>query len=170
MFPRLTAGPNCLMNHACAALVGASKTTSSSGTASAISPTSSVRMPPDLLKIPAVPPSRASVITFQAPTSSSSRSHFVHSPGVNSTSESFEPTSERTVKSRANSSISSSLRSRGRSITPSEISTCVRPSPCSQRLKPSILSCTKTTSKNVPPITTGFPRSTSSFARKFRVT
>ena len=36
---------------------------------------------------------------------------------------SLEPTSERTVKSRAKSSISSSLRSRGISIAPSEIST-----------------------------------------------
>jgi hypothetical protein len=41
-------------------------------TASAISPISSVRMPPPASKIPAVPPSRASVITFQAPASSSS--------------------------------------------------------------------------------------------------
>jgi hypothetical protein len=40
------------------------------------------------------------------------------------TPASFEPTSERTVKSRANSAISSSLRSRGTSIVPSEISTC----------------------------------------------
>ena len=39
------------------------------------------------------------------------------------TSLSFEPTSEKTVKSRAKSSISSSLRSRGISIAPSEIST-----------------------------------------------
>ena len=45
----------------------------------AISPISSVRMPPDESKMPAVPPSRASVITFQAPASSSSFSHCVHS-------------------------------------------------------------------------------------------
>ena len=76
---------------------------------SAISPISSVRMPPDESKMPAVPPSRASVITFQAPASSSSWSHCVHSSAVYSTDESFEPTSERTVKSRAKSAISSSL-------------------------------------------------------------
>ena len=35
-------------------------------------------MSPSLRKIPAVPPSRASVITFQAPASSSSRSHCTH--------------------------------------------------------------------------------------------
>ena len=40
------------------------------------------------------------------------------------TSESFEPTSERTMKSRAKSAISSSFWSRGISSVPSEISTC----------------------------------------------
>ena len=79
MLPRLTDGPNCLMNQACAAFDGASKTTFSTPTALAISPISSVRMPPDESKMPAVPPSRASVITFHAPASSSSRSHCVHS-------------------------------------------------------------------------------------------
>ena len=54
-------------------------------------------------------------------------SHCVHSSAVYSTDESFEPTSERTVKSRAKSAISSSFRSRGMSTVPSEISTCVRP-------------------------------------------
>ena len=77
--------------------------------------------------MPAVPPSRASVITFQAPAASSSFSHCTHSSAVYSTDESFEPTSERTVKSRAKSAISSSLRSRGMSTVPSEISTCVIP-------------------------------------------
>ena len=59
--------------------------------------------------MPAVPPSRASVITFHAPASSSSFSHVIHSSAVYSTDESFEPTSERTVKSRAKSAISSSF-------------------------------------------------------------
>ena len=63
--------------------------------------------------MPDVPPSRASVITFHAPASFSSLIHCTHSYGANTTSESFEPTSERTVKSRAKSAISSSLRSRG---------------------------------------------------------
>ena len=78
---------------------------------------------PSLRKIPAEPPSRASVITFQAPASFSSRSHCTHWYGAKTTSESFEPTSLRTVKSRAKSAISSSLRSRGISTVPSEIST-----------------------------------------------
>ena len=134
MLPRLTDGPNSVMNHTCAALDGASKTTCSVPTASAISPINSVRMPPPASKIPAVPPSRASVITFHAPASSSSRSQRFHSSASGSTEESFEPTSERTVKSRAKSAISSSFRSRGISTVPSEISTCVSPSSLSQRL------------------------------------
>ena len=67
-------------------------------------------------RCPAVPPSRPSVITFQAPASSSSLIHSTHWYGAKTASASFEPTSERTVKSRAKSAISSSLRSRGRSI------------------------------------------------------
>ena len=140
MLPRLTDGPNCLMNHAWAAFVGASKMMFAGPTTFAISPISSVRMPPDESKMPAVPPSRASVITFQAPAASSSFSHVVHSSTVYSTDESFEPTSESTVKSRAKSAISSSLRSRGMSIVPSEISTCVRPSSLSHCLYSSSLS------------------------------
>ena len=81
-----------------------------------------------------MPPSRASVITFHAPASFSSLIHSTHWYGANTTSESFEPTSERTVKSRAKSAISSSFRSRGISTVPSEISTCVIPSAESQRL------------------------------------
>src|SRR5436305_1612561 len=61
--------------------------------------------------MPAVPPSRPSVITFQAPASSSSLIHSTQRYGAMFTSASFEPTSERTVKSRAKSAISSSLRS-----------------------------------------------------------
>jgi len=80
-------------------------------------------MSPPLVKIPAVPPSRASAITFQAPASSSSRIQVVHSSPENSTDESFEPTSERTVKSRPRSAISSSFSSRDISTAPSEIST-----------------------------------------------
>jgi hypothetical protein len=71
--------------------------------------------------MPAVPPSRASVMTFQAPASFSSFSHSTHWYGAKTTSLSFEPTSERTVKSRAKSAMSSSLRSRGISTVPSEI-------------------------------------------------
>src|SRR5215210_3058915 len=142
MLPRLTDGPNSFTNHACDALFGASKTTLSVPTAAAISPISSVRMPPPESKMPAVPPSRASVITFQAPASSSSCSQRFHSSASYSTEESFEPTSERTVKSRAKSAISSSLRSRGMSTVPSEISTCVRPRSRSQRLYASSSSLT----------------------------
>ncbi len=50
------------------------------------------------------------------------------------TSASFDPTSESTVKSRAKSAISSSLRSRGISIVPSEISTCEKRYSVSQPL------------------------------------
>ena len=96
-------------------------------------------MPPDESKMPAVPPSRASVITFHAPASSSSRSQRVHSSAEYSTDESFDPTSERTVKSRAKSAISSSFRSRGMSTVPSEISTCVNPSSRSHDLYSSSL-------------------------------
>src|SRR3954471_20981121 len=170
MLPRLTDGPNCLMNQACAAFDGASKMTFMGPTASAISPISSVRMPPDESKMPAVPPSRASVTTFPAPASSSSWSHRVHSSAVYSTDESFEPTSERTMKSRAKSATSASFSSRGMSTVPSEISTCVRPSSPSQRLYSSSLPVAQTTSKNVPPITTFFSRRTSSFRRRFGVT
>ena len=84
--------------------------------------------------MPAVPPSRASVMTFHAPASRSSLSHVIHSSAVYSTAESFEPTSERTVKSRAKSAMSSSFRSRGMSTVPSEISTCVMPRPVSHCL------------------------------------
>src|SRR5438105_1622016 len=120
--------------------------------------------------MPAVPPSRPSVITFHAPASSSALIHSTHWYGAYTTSASFEPTSESTVKSRAKSAISSSFRSRGRSMTPSETSTCVRPSSPSQRLYSSILSWAITASRNVPPMTTGLPRSTSSLRRRFGVT
>ena len=80
-------------------------------------------------KMPALPPSRASVITFHAPASFSSPQP-LQPTGTARTrpSLSFEPTSERTVKSRAKSAISSSLRSRGISIVPSLISACSIPS------------------------------------------
>ena len=120
--------------------------------------------------MPAVPPSRASVIAFHAPAASSSLIHSIHSSGANSTALSLEPTSERTVKSRANSAISSSLRSRGRSIVPSEISTCVRPSSSSHDRYSSTLPRATTASKKVPPITTGLPFSTSSFCLRLGVT
>src|SRR5438067_6590520 len=47
------------------------ETTFAGPTVMAVSAVSSVRHPPDESKIPAVPPSRASVITFHAPASSS---------------------------------------------------------------------------------------------------
>ena len=80
--------------------------------------------------MPAVPLSRASVITFQAPAARSSLIQATHCSGgssASSGSSSFEPTSESTRKSRANSSMISSLRSRGMSIVPSETSTQVKP-------------------------------------------
>ena len=120
--------------------------------------------------MPAVPPSRPSVITFQAPASSSSLIHSTQRYGAMFTSASFEPTSERTVKSRAKSAISSSLRSRGISTVPSEISTCVSPSSASQPLYSSIFPETKTASKNVPPMTTDLSRRSSSFRVRFSVT
>ncbi len=64
------------------------------------------------------------MITFQAPAAFSSLIHSTHWYGAKTTSASLEPTSESTVKSRAKSAISSSLRSRGISSVPSEISTC----------------------------------------------
>ncbi len=88
--------------------------------------------------MPAVPPSRPSVITFQAPAASSSLIHSTHWYGANTTSASFEPTSERTVKSRAKSSISSTFFSRGISIVPSEISTCENRCSTSQLLNSSM--------------------------------
>ena len=95
-------------------------------------------MSPSERKIPAVPPSRPSVITFQAPAASSSLIHSTHWYGAKTTSESFDPTSESTVKSRAKSAISSSFSSRGMSSVPSEISTCEKRCSTSQALKSSI--------------------------------
>ena len=126
MLPRLTDGPNCLTNQACAAFVGASKMT--------FVDADLVR---DLVDQPGAHVAgrvedagraalarlgdhlpRAGLQLFAAATASTRSAAY-------STSESFEPTSERTVKSRAKSAISSSLRSRGMSTVPSEISTCV---------------------------------------------
>src|SRR5581483_8193016 len=103
---------------------------------------------------------------------SSSLIHSTHWYGAKTVSASFEPTSESTVKSRARSAISSSLRSRGRSTTPSDTSTCCNPSSCSHDLYSSTFSCATTASRNVPPITTGLPaaRRTSSFRCRFWVT
>ena len=78
MLPRLTFGPKCFTNHACDDFVGASKSTSSTAISCAISSSSPVRMSPSERKIPAVPPSRPSVITFQAPAASSSLIHSTH--------------------------------------------------------------------------------------------
>ena len=78
MLPRFTFGPYCRTNHACDAFVGASKSRLSTETSWAISSRRPVRMSPSERKIPAVPPSRPSVITFQAPASSSSLIHATH--------------------------------------------------------------------------------------------
>ena len=78
MFPRLTSGPYFWMNHACERVVGASKTMSARSSSWTISSIRPVRMSPVERKIPAVPPSRPSVITFQAPASRSSFSHCTH--------------------------------------------------------------------------------------------
>ena len=78
MFPRFTFGPKCFTNHACDDFVGASKRTFSIGTPCAISSSRPVRMSPSERKIPAVPPSRPSVITFQEPAASSSLIHSTH--------------------------------------------------------------------------------------------
>src|SRR5919108_156799 len=86
------------------------------------------------------------------------------------TSESLEPTSERTVKSRARSAISSSFCSRGISIAPSETSMWVRPSSRSQRLYSSTWPLAQTASKKVPPMTTRLPRRISSFRWRLGVT
>ena len=91
--------------------------------------------------MPAVPPSRPSAITFHAPASSSSRIHCTHRYGAMFTSASFEPTSERTTKSRAKSAISSSFSSRGISSVPSEISTWEKRKCSSQRLNSSSFDC-----------------------------
>ena len=129
MLPRFTSGPKCLTNHAWDAFVGASKMRSSSvdrrGRSRRSGRCASRRVGG---RCPAVPPSRrlgdhlpgAGVELLLDPLRPTGT-------GAKTTSASFEPTSERTVKSRAKSAISSSLRSRGMSIVPSEISTCVKP-------------------------------------------
>src|SRR5581483_8133438 len=162
--------PKCFTNQACEAFVGASQTRSWKSIECAISSTRPVRISPEGRKMPAVALSRASVITFQAPAASSSWIQSTHSYGAKTTSESFEPTSESTVKSRAKSAISSSFRSRGMSTVPSEISTWVRPWAVSQRLYSSSWSRAYTTSKKVPPITTRFSRRTSSLRSSPSVT
>jgi hypothetical protein len=78
MFPRLTFGPKCFTNHAWLDFVGASKMRSEIEISCAISSIRPVRMSPSLRKIPAVPPSRASVITFHAPALFSSLIHSTH--------------------------------------------------------------------------------------------
>ena len=135
MLPRLTDGPNCLMNQACAAFDGASKIdvlgadrvgdladqlgAHAAGRVEDARGAALARLGDHL--------PRAGVELLAQPLRPLGRR-------VYSTLESFEPTSERTVKSRAKSAISSSLRSRGMSTVPSEISTCVKPSVVEPRL------------------------------------
>ena len=125
MLPRLTSGPNCFTNQDCEAFVGASKMMSPSvdrvddlvdqaGTHLAVAPVDAggsafAALGDDL--------PRAGVELLAHPVDPLVR-------GEHDVSESFEPTSERTTKSFASSAISSSLRSRGSSIVPSETSTC----------------------------------------------
>src|SRR3954469_1215400 len=71
MLPRLTSGPKRSMNHTCWSLRGASKSSSDGSMAWAISSPSPWRTSPSWRKIPAVPDSRASAMTFHAPASSS---------------------------------------------------------------------------------------------------
>ena len=66
------------MNQACDTFVGASQRMSWKSISCAISSISPVRMSPSLRKMPELPPSRASVITFHAPASFSSFSHCTH--------------------------------------------------------------------------------------------
>src|SRR5512132_527098 len=66
--------------------------------------------------------------------------------------------------------MSSSFSSRGISTAPSEISTCVSPSSPSQSLYSSTLPRAQIASKNVPPMTTRLPASTSSLRFRFGVT
>ena len=73
--------------------------------------------------MPAVPLSRASAITFQAPAASSDSICWTHTYGAMMRASSLLPTSERTMNSCASRSISASLRSCGSWIVPSEIST-----------------------------------------------
>src|SRR5438876_1187470 len=74
---------------------------------------------------------------------------------MRSTSGSFEPTSDSTVKSCENSSINSSLRSRGMSSVPSEISTWEKRCSISHDLNSTSLPRAYTASNSVPPQTTG---------------
>ena len=71
MFPRLTLGPNLRMNQTCCAFWGASKSRRFGSMACTISSMRPIRTSPSPRKIPAVPVSRASVMTFQAPARSS---------------------------------------------------------------------------------------------------
>ena len=109
--------------------------------------------------MPAVPLSRASVMTFQAPASSSSRIHSTHWYGAKIASASFDPTSESTRKSRAKRSISSSLRSRGRvdgAVGDLDAVEAVRQS---QVRYSSMRPRASAASSSVPPQTTGSSRS-----------
>src|SRR5437764_3784572 len=159
MFPRFTSGPRWRMNQACWSFCGASKSRLSSGTSCTISSIRPERTSPEPRKMPAVPPSRASVMTLAAPASSSSLIHATHWYGAKTHSESFEPTSERTTNSSASDEISSSLESRSIWIVPSETSTWVKPKPCVQRLNSSTRPRAMAASSSVPPHMTAIPAS-----------
>ena len=66
------------MNHACWSFCGASKSRLSAGISCTISSIRPERTSPLPRKMPAVPPSRASVITLAAPASISSLIHATH--------------------------------------------------------------------------------------------
>ena len=94
----------------------------------AISSISPVRISPVGRKIPAVPLSRASVITFHAPASSSSLIHCTQRYGreVDLRVLRADLGEDGEVAGEVGDQLE--LRSRGISTVPSEISTCVRPS------------------------------------------
>ena len=73
------------------------------------------------------------------------------------TSLSLDPTSDKTVKSWAYSSMYSSFLPWGRSTVPSDTSTWRRPRPPTKSFHSSSLPCTRQASQKVPPITTGTP-------------
>src|SRR4051812_44981551 len=124
MLPRFTSAPKRSMNHTCWSLRGASKIIREGSTAWAISSMRPIRTSPSWRKMPTVPDSRASAMTFQAPASSSASIFSTHLYGAMIFWSSLEPTSLSTVKpSPARRRISSRFSSASSVIVPSETST-----------------------------------------------
>ena len=159
------------MNQACAAFDGASKMTFAGPTASAISPISSVRMPPEESKIPAVPPSRASVITFHAPASRSSLQP--RDPLVGRVLDGRVLRADLGEDGEVAREVGDQLelplaRDVDRAVGDLDVREAepLQPRACTRRGRRS----RRPTSKNVPPMTTGFSRSTASLRSRFCVT